>query len=435
MKTLQPKMAAATQQPTPSSSSSNNMPPPPSKVPASPPNANKPTHSDMFLEMIQGPAITVIVGPDPTARQYTLPKAIIGVHSLYFRNEIARLNSLHASTNANKKRKRSSNIEETTLKEEEGEGETSKAMDETSEKRDLVIRLPDVDAVIFGLFLKYIYQGSYPASVDSVSSTMHRVSPLTPTTTITPSRHPPYSSVPQTQTHTPPARTPNQSHIPVSQSLSPHRTAQSNPIPPSIRAWLLAQRLGAMGFMNHAMSRIFGGIGCHFALTPSLLHYVWAETSPPSLANAPTSTTAAPSTSISSAPDMLRAPNAVLTPSPLRKLLLDVLVLQWPSQATHIIAKSPGLNATWNALFDAHLDLRREFIFGLQGGGNLMPVQGYFASASAAPVAVGQGSLGQGEGQSAVAKKGGEGDGEAGCGRVVVKKEGDAGAEGEVKSA
>ncbi|CAO2647932.1 Nn.00g088540.m01.CDS01 [Neocucurbitaria sp. VM-36] len=381
-------------------------PPPPSHMPPLPPklstpplNANKPAQSDMFLNMIQGPAVTVIVGASPSAPQYTLPVALLSIHSIYFRDEIARLDSLHAPTAINKKRKLSPYTEITPL----GNTEASKAVSETTrstQQTDPVIRLPDIDPLIFGLFLKYIYQGSYPASVDAKPSPTqpHHPPPLpTPppppsTATAIKRRYQAYDTIMHTSPSKKPA--PHTAHaglqIPSqpppqdpSASTHPcplHTALQRDPIPPSIHAWLLAQRLGAIGFMNHALTRIYGGVGTYFALTPWLLDYVWANTS---VSTSTTDTNAFTSSSSSSSSPSFPYSGVVPTPSPspLRTLLLHILTTHWSSPVTHIVAKAPALNAAWSALFDAHADLRREFIFGLRGGAKVLSVQGYFVGA------------------------------------------------------
>jgi hypothetical protein len=170
--------------------------------------------------------------------------------------------------------------------------------------------------------------------------------------------------------------------------------------------------------MNHAIDRIYSGIGINFALTPSLMDHVWKETSPTS-----------PHTT----------PSTPLTPSPLRKLFLDVLVVFWSDPRSpnpnavilRSLSVSPNfsrpLKDAWDQLFNEHSDLRNEFIHGLQGGVRLMPVNAYFASA--APV--GRGATtggGVGRGAKVVVAKGEGLGGQVGKGLgqdggVVVKEE------------
>lgn len=196
-----------------------------------------------------------------------------------------------------------------------------------------------------------------------------------------------------------------------------------------MQAWLLAQRLGAAAFMNRAVSHMYGGVGKHFPIFPDLLDFVWCATavdpivkdeqvkkeakevkedvesdehdvSPP-----PPYTSLAETSSFSTVPEGAEllsasfpsaspetaspAPSIVNTkltpppspsynhispnmppihPSPLRKLLMDVMVVYWPTIAVHMVSRQPHQQSAWNALFDKHADLRRDFLWGLQGG-------------------------------------------------------------------
>jgi hypothetical protein len=195
-------------------------------------------------------------------------------------------------------------------------------------------------------------------------------------------------------------------------------------IPPSVHAWLLGQRLGALPFMNHAISRIYAGIGVYFALTPSLMDYVWKETSPSPKITSSSSNSPSGSTPSATA-------KTVLTPSPLRKLLLDILITHWsrhhPSNPNAVVVRSlsvsPNFSAplkvAWDRLFDEHTDLRNEFIYGLQGGVQLMPANAYFAT----PLPTGQsGMVKGGVANSEFRKEHGRGSGRAEK-EVVIKEE------------
>lgn len=106
--------------------------------------------------------------------------------------------------------------------------------------------------------------------------------------------------------------------------------------------------------------------------------------------------------------------------NPLRKLFLDALVQHWSSQHANIINKSAGLQRAWDQLFESHPDLRREFIFGLQGGVRVLRVQGYYTVSNV----VAQGGAGPGPG--AVHGNGmhrGSSQGSARGGGGVVKRE------------
>ncbi|KAF1836183.1 hypothetical protein BDW02DRAFT_616691 [Decorospora gaudefroyi] len=429
------------------SSPMNNMPPP---------QALNPWKSPMFLEMIQGTALPVIVGSGPSSRTYVLPLTLLKTHSDYFSNEIARILPMMREAGANKKRKldRSdtatelAHVDETDADEEGKKKEVDKAKGLELDRGEFFMRLPDVDPTIFGLFLRFMYQGEYPETVDAMSSTAapninNNMAPRTASgpisnpanpntnTTSLPLRRPPSSqsnpagSNSSSQPYTPirpPTGTPTPTHLrppPISTrsqpAMPPPPPPPSNPqverIPPSIQAWLLAQRLGATHFMNYSITRIYSGIGVYFALTPYVFHHVWTCTVPP------------PSAS-----------NNTPNPNPLRTLLLDILVKHWANPNPHfpnaVLVRSQGpqqsssssssaadfsmsLRARWESLFETHTDLRRDFIFGLQAGRGVGGVQAYFSAGAFA----GRGGAGGGG-----VKR--PGAGARPDGGVVVKKEG-----------
>jgi hypothetical protein len=381
----------------------------------------------------------VIVGQHPSSRSYTLPIALLSVHSIYFRDHIARINATESKDHtASKKRKLASfnddgNAEETevVVKEEDDKHTEKDAMKENKEEEEKIIRLPAVDPAIFGLFLKFIYKDVYPSNVDArtVPSNLHlfsrtdspNVTASTPTPPLA-SQHPPLKTGPHAYNQaTPPANhmpSPRPSPTNMPPPPLPHALMQPQAIPPSILAWLLAQRLGALSFMNHTIQHIYQAIGTHFALTPTLMDHVWRETTP-----TPPSTLLSTSTGTST---------TVLTPSPLRRLLLHILTSYWsnprPQNPNAIILRcisgsqahfSTGLKEAWDRLFAAHEDLRSEFIHGLQGGGGaLLSVGAYFASS--APVVLGMGAAGRAE---VVRGKGKDGGGRVEGDCVVVKEE------------
>ncbi|KAF1947882.1 hypothetical protein EJ02DRAFT_429636 [Clathrospora elynae] len=462
------------------------MPPPTPKHITPPPNATKAAHSEIFLDMIQGPAITIIIGPGPSAPVYTLPIALLCVNSLYFRTEITRLNSLTASNfHFSKKRKRSPEAVEKV--DSDSDSDVTEE-DEKTEKVDIVIRLPDVDPAIFGLFLKFIYQGSYPANVDGRTSANyhhHNVSSVATSMTPVSARYSPYTTTIYTSPYTnhddknnnvkqtapgtflpPTPPPPFRSPVTGPPQHTPPSIPYTDRIPFSIHAWLLAQRLGAMGFMNHCIGQIYAGLGVYFALTPALMHYVWAHTTPFLPFSSSSSSSSSFSLSPNSSPTTFTEKNTVLTTSPLRKLLLDVLVLHWSSSPSstsssssssssssnnnnnkknNVIARSSSsnnpsssasLNMAWDNLFDTHHDLRREFIFGLQGGVQLMGLGGYFATSGSMGQSVGVGvTVGGGGGGEKTKKREKDEDsvpreaGRAALGRGAMGEGGKGGAE------
>lgn len=360
--------------------------------------------------------MTVVIGTELSAPRYTLPATLLMVHSLYFRTEITRLKDLAAISSANKKRKYSPDMAASSG--EDGDIEGVKTSVEHYEQNEMVIQLPDVDPAIFGLFLKYIYQGMYPAIVDARTSHVQYASYVLSTQTVsaqaaaqtltTNSPRSAPNALPKTNKTGPPpskpATTAPRNMTPAAAGNHVNGITHTEVIPPSIRAWLLGQSLKARDFMNHAIGRIYAGIGMHFALTPSLIDHVWVNTAhapiSPSAATMTCSGTSASTTDeaivgkgripLSSSGDIL-----ALKPNPLRALLLAVLVTYWSSTSAHTIARSASLNAVWNALFDTHHDLRRDFILGLQGGIKVMPVQGYYVSSTHAPPRVVAGDPGK----------------------------------------
>lgn len=292
--------------------------------------------------------------------------ALLCSHSHFFREEVSRHESARACVNGNKKRKISVGDKSIAreVKKEDGESETEGTKDHGCGQKETVIRLPDVDPAIFGLFLKFVYMGFYPGAVDATPGAT-RSAPYTTTST---QHDPPYT--PAKAAMPPPAnlnsRQPPPDGLPL--PLPPPNPTKPSPPPaatsreptsppPSIDAYLLSIRLGAPSFMNHALNHIYYGIGKYFALTPRLVDYTWRHTPPG---------------------------------SPLCKLLLAVLAVHWPSLSTHIIAKHPALNKAWNEVFDTHTELRHEFTMGLQGGAKVAPVQAYFVNTAVPSVAEGK---------------------------------------------
>jgi hypothetical protein len=215
-----------------------------------------------------------------------------------------------------KKRK----LESTSEKEEEEGGHVNPNLKPVLDKPNgpLILSLPStfVSPDIFSLFLSYIYKSGYSPSVDA----------------------------------RPASYTANTSGNHVATTTTVLATLSATDfIPPSIHAYLLAHRLRSPSFMNHTLARIYAGIGVYYPLSPTLMNFVWVQTKGLALGSGVV---------------------------PLRRLLLDVLIAHWPSQQFHIIARN--VPAAWTMLFEAHQDLRQEFIMGLQGGVKVRAAQGYF---------------------------------------------------------
>ncbi|KAI4619674.1 hypothetical protein J4E83_005529 [Alternaria metachromatica] len=380
---------------------------------------------------IQGSSITVIVGQYPS-RTYTLPVALLCVHSIFFRDQITRINAavLEDHTDSKKRKLSTSNDDVVVIKEEDGEPAKEEDTKEDAKNEEKVIRLPDVDPAIFGLFLKFIYKDTYPSNVDArtlpnSANPYSRTASADRTVSVPATTVAPHSLSTQTPSHLqlngPPAHIRNWTPTNMPPPPIPHNITSPQPIPPSIHAWLLAQRLGTLSFMNHTIQHIYSGIGRHFALTPTLIDHVWRETTPSS---SPIST--------------------ILTPSPLRSLLLHALTSYWsqpgPQQNPNAIILrslsvshgqghfSTGLKDAWDRLFDEHEDLRNEFIHGLQAGpGQLGVVGAYFATSGTVVVGTGGGGVGRSEAIKGKEKEKDEGVGWVDTGRGVLIKEEESG--------
>jgi hypothetical protein len=232
---------------------------------------------------MEGPAVMIAVGTVSASKHFTLPVELLSAHSTFFKAEIQRL----TSTAASKKRKIApdSDVATPTTANEENHQDHNAAP-------YLAISVPDIDPAIFGLFLTYMYTGSYPSAVDD--SIFSAWTPNILTSASSP--------------HCPETKPPN---------------AHPNLVPASISAWLLAYRIGAPSFTNHAMLRIYKGLGLYFTLTPNLTEYIWCATTAdmPSIAG---------QTSVE-APAHL----AGLDRNPLRKFILDILTTYASTQASN----------------------------------------------------------------------------------------------------
>jgi hypothetical protein len=309
---------------------------------------------------LKGPVMAITVGSGRHIAKYNLPVALLCYHSHLFRQESLRYEAVRARLGSNKKRKVTTDDKtlntEVKIEGSEGGTETESIKDIVFEKDEAMVRLPNVDPTIFGLFLKYVYTGYYPAVVDaqagSIRSTSHNAMPTQQDVPYTPAKvaMPPPANINFRQVppggHMPPLPVPDSSTF----ALTLQDSGEHPPIPSSVHAYLLAIHLGAPGFLNQALNHIYYGIGKYFTLTPRLVHYIWSHTSP----------------------------HPFCSSSPLRKLILDVLVVHWSSTTIHIIAKHPTLNSLWNEVFDTHRDLRHRFTMGLQADTKVSPVLSYF---------------------------------------------------------
>ncbi|KAH4230680.1 hypothetical protein HBI06_082550 [Parastagonospora nodorum] len=328
--TLQPSTALPTPPATPS------MPAPRHPYPKAP------SQELVFRNLIRGPALTLQI----SSEEFILPIALLCHHSTFLRKEIRQMIEMGMGpgkkrtleepdeVKVEKKKKRKPEPED------EGganiEDDKKRKLESTSEKGEegghvnldsnpafdkpngpFILSLPPtfVSPDIFSLFLSYIYKSAYSPSVDALPASYTANSSGNHLTTTT-----------------------------VSATLS-----ATDFIPPSIHAYLLAHRLIGPSFMNHTLARIYAGIGVYYPLSPTLMNFVWVQTKGLALGSGVV---------------------------PLRRLLLHVLIAHWPSQQFHIIVRNDP--AAWTMLFEAHQDLRQEFIMGLQGGVKVQAAQGYF---------------------------------------------------------
>lgn len=306
--------------------------------------------------------MSVSVGSGRNVAKYKLPVALFCYHSHFFRQEILRYDAAGARLGSNKKRKLTPEVETMAIqiKSEDSESQTETVSSNVSwrDEDEAVVKLPEVDPFIFGLFLKYVYTGYYPAAVDARPETARSI----PHTTMSTQRDTPYT--PARASMPPPAsinsrQAPPDGQLPYlpvpassTSTISLQESSHHIPIPPSVHAYLLSVQLGAPGFLNQALNHIYYGIGKHFVLGPSLVHYIWSNT----------------------------LPHPFCSSSPLRKLILDVLIVHWSSTSTHILAKQPVLHRLWNEVLDMHRDLRHEFTMGLQGVRKVLQIQAYFVN-------------------------------------------------------
>ncbi|KAF2644590.1 hypothetical protein P280DRAFT_465892 [Massarina eburnea CBS 473.64] len=244
---------------------------------------------------------------------FYLPQALISHDSHYFREEIAK------ATNGSSGDAFTSRFptEASPIK------ETSTTLAPTSYTTPYsttpIIRLHNVDPVVFGLYLRFLYQGSYSAKV--FTSTFGSGSTNSKSTT----------------------------------NGAPNPVTQGDMIPVHFRAWVFGSSIRSTNFQNHAIDHIYRSSGLKFSLTPSIVAWVWSHTC------------RSPSGSASFSP---------ACESPLRSLALDILVNHWSTSTNHV-ARFPSLIPMWNHVFNTYPDLRHDFIFGLQGR-RIMPNQAYW---------------------------------------------------------
>lgn len=124
--------------------------------------------------------MSVTVGSGRNVAKYNLPVALFCYHSHFFRQETLRYDAVGARLGSNKKkRKLTPEVETTTVQikneDRESPAETVSSNNSWRNKDEAVVQLPEVDPSIFGLFLKYVYTGYYPAAVDARPETARSI--------------------------------------------------------------------------------------------------------------------------------------------------------------------------------------------------------------------------------------------------------------------
>lgn len=312
--------------------------------------------------------MSVCVGTGRNIARFNLPVALLSYHSRFFQQEALRHEAVRVRNDSNKKRKLSPEAEISTVQikveDSKESNETISPDDSPNYSDEPVVKLPEVDPFIFGLFLKYIYTGYYSAAVDASldkkSSIPRALHPRLPDMPYTPARAsmPPPANINSQQAPEDRAQPYLPTVATTASTMSLQESIKHVRIPPSVHAFLLSVCLGAPGFLNQAINHIYYGIGKHFVLGPCLTHYIWSNT----------------------------LPHPFCSSSPLRKLVLDVLAVHWSSTSSQIIAKQPVLHKMWNEVLDLHRDLRHEFTMGLQGGRKVLPVTAYFVDTGVSSV-------------------------------------------------
>lgn len=246
---------------------------------------------------------------------------------------------------ANKKRKLSAEDAVAGVKVEGDEDEHDTTSAHNTQEGNMSIRLSHVDPQVFELFMKYVYMGSLPSSVDYVGThAKQHAAPFASSKVQSP--------MPTAKgSMAPPA-------VPTPRMPGTMYAAAQQAVPPSVTAWLLGAKLNAMHFMNHAMMHIYSSLGKNFSLTPALIHFIWQRTNP---------TWA------------------------LRNFINHVLVVYWadvepgPSSLCPRIDRHPALDESWMQLFNEYADLRATIVLGVRGKRHMPSCEVYYVQSQMLP--------------------------------------------------
>ncbi|CAI6340246.1 unnamed protein product [Periconia digitata] len=298
--------------------------------------------TDRFVDFLQGPAVQVTVGSAAVAtlpHLYILPCKLLSTHSVSFRRAINQ-----GMTEFMKAHQEATSLVNNNGGNQDG-ADGSKPTAKRIELRP--ISLANVEPSIFGLFLRFIYQGGYP-------SDMAFSAPFGPGST------------------------------------GPKDIMSSVPV--HFRAWVLGEDLCAHKFQNHAIEHIYCGAGTRYSLTPSLVYWVWDSTN--RFVGMDRNGKALPNSNADENRECK-----------LRTLVLHLLVAHWAAP-NNIVSRFPGLESHWANLFTAQQSLRDEFIFGLRTL-KVLPMESYLVESNAGNVLdstqATKDSLGRGGSQSAAA--------------------------------
>ncbi|OAL49467.1 hypothetical protein IQ07DRAFT_644626 [Pyrenochaeta sp. DS3sAY3a] len=362
-----------------------------------------------IFDVLHGPAVTVIIGSGPDEKSYVLPEALLRKYSLALKFKMMEMRaSLSGSTNVNTS---PSALMKRKLNADDDAGINDGTATADSNSLPALEQIPahypkiplsDVEDYIFGLFLRFIYQGAYALEFDDPQ---HWSDPMAQNSTshnLAIPGSPPPQGLARVSGHghgmpthgriqtTSNSNTGNASgadennrrfpstpinHAPInagdvnfrayrisghyralfSHSIPPdfhHRRPldlEPKDVPPSIRAWILGHRLRAAEFMNHAMEHVFHTMGVDYVLTPALVQYVWLNASIDYC--------------------------GMITPGML-EFVLDVMITNWGLQ-NKVLATSPAMDIEWESLLDFHKELRFHFILGLKDGRVVKPLINY----------------------------------------------------------
>ncbi|PVI07392.1 hypothetical protein DM02DRAFT_648883 [Periconia macrospinosa] len=271
---------------------------------------------DKFVELLSGPPVKIIVGCGlsyaPT-QEYSLPCKLVAYYSKVLRDEIdKRMQLLVQVNNELEVRRMNPNYPPQT-----NNIEAKKAAAHSP------IVMPSLEPCIFGLFLRFIYQGTYPLS--SVYS-----KPFGPGSSVD--------------------------------------DAKERSVPSHIRAWILGGCLSAPVFQNAAIEFVYHTTGKQYNLSPGLVRWVWENTE---------YFTTPCNTDNENGPNATKGNTLRFRECKLRTLIVDLLISNWSSKNS-VVLRHPNLESAWDHLFNTQKSLQEDFNWGMRKSRKLLPVNCYF---------------------------------------------------------